>query len=75
MGGVGIQLEQKRESKKGGATLIRPSSINFTAVSSSLSKGMEIRFYSLKIRKMEKKYEKDDNVLVFCFGYIFTLLL
>ena len=23
---------------------------------------MEIRFYSLKIRKMEKKYQKDDNV-------------
>ena len=51
MGGVGMQLEQKKESKKGGATLIRPSSINFTAVFlSSLSKGMEIRFYSLKIR-------------------------
>ena len=33
MGGVRIQLEQKRESKKGGVTLIRPSSINFTAVS------------------------------------------
>ena len=32
MGGVGTQLEQRKESKKGGATLIRPSSNNFTAV-------------------------------------------
>ena len=45
----------KSEFKKGGVTLISPSSTNFTAVFlSSLSKGMELRFYSLKIRKMEK---------------------
>ena len=35
----------KSEFKKGGATLISPSSSNFTAVFlSSLSKGMELRF-------------------------------
>ena len=50
--------------KKGGVTLICPSSINFTAVFLSfLSKGMETSVDSLKIRKMEKKkYEKDNNI-------------
>ena len=43
----------KNESKKGGVTLICPSSINFTAVFLSfLYKGMETSVYSLK--KLEK---------------------
>ena len=45
--------------KKGGVTLICPSSINFTAVFLSfLSKGMETSVDSLKIRKMEKNTKK-----------------
>ena len=45
----------KGSLKKGGATLIRPSSTNFTAVFLHfLSKGMKIRFYSSKLEKWRK---------------------
>ena len=60
------------EKNKGGVILISPSSTNFTAVFlSSLFKGMELRFYSLKIRKMEKNTEK--TTLLCPFRIYFTV--